>query len=162
MIARVSFLFFFAACCFAAEPDWTGTWRGSLTNHPARPNAKTVEVVREIGPFPAADNTCTTFKTTYLEAGEVKATKDYRLCRGTGATDLYIDEGDGVKLASKWIGDVLVSPFKYNDLLLIATTRVRGDTMEEEILTVDDKPAIKGVLALNAKGIQRLTFQRVK
>lgn len=145
-----------------AIPDWSGTWRGALVNFPQRPGAPTVEVTMEIGPFPTADNTCTPWKTTYSEGGAVKAVKDYKLCRGTGPDDLFIDEGDGVKLTARLIGDVLVAPFKYDNLLLISQTRLRGDTLEEEILTVDDQPAIKGVVALRPRTIQRLTLRRIE
>lgn len=145
----------------AALPDWSGTWRGTLVNYPQRPGAPVVEVTMEIGPFPAADNTCTPWKTTYAEGGTVKGVKDYKLCRGTGPDDLFIDEGDGVKLTARLIGDVLVSPFKYDNILLISQTRLRGDTLEEEILTADDQPAVKGVVALRPRAIQRLTLKRV-
>lgn len=143
-------------------PDWSGTWRGTLVNFPQRPGAPVVEVTMEIGPFPTADTTCTPWKTTYAEGGTVKAVKDYKLCRGTGPDDLFIDEGDGVKLTARLIGDVLVAPFKYDSILLISQTRRHGDTLEEEILTVDDQPAIKGVVALRPRTIQRLTLRRVE
>lgn len=140
---------------------WEGKWKGTLKNLPAKPDAPVIEVTREIGAFPTKDNSCTMFKTTYSEGGTVKQVKDYKLCRGTGADDLFIDEGDGTKLAAKLIGDALVSPFKYGNILLISTMRLRGETLEEEILTVDDKPATMGVLPMNAKGIQRLELKRV-
>lgn len=140
---------------------WEGKWKGTLKNLPAKPDAPVVEVTREIGSFPTADNSCTMFKTTYSEGGVVKQVKDYKLCRGTGAEDLFIDEGNGTKLTAKLIGDALVSPFKYGNSLLISTMRLRGETLEEEILTVDDKPATMGVLPMNAKGIQRLELKRV-
>ena len=143
-------------------PNWTGTWKGSLVNLPARPGARVVEVTREIGAFPAADNTCTAFKTSYSEAGVVKQVKDYRLCRGVGADDLFVDEGGGVKLTARVIGDALISPFKYDTTLLISTMRLRGDILEEEILTVEDKPATQGPLALRPRGIQRLEFKRAR
>ena len=142
-------------------PNWEGKWKGTLKNLPAKPDAPVVEVIREIGAFPTMDNTCSMFKTTYSEGGAVKQVKDYKLCRGTGADDLYIDEGNGTKLAAKLIGDALVSVFKYDNILLISTMRLRGETLEEEILTVDDKPAIKGVVSMNAKGIQRIELKRV-
>lgn len=140
---------------------WEGKWKGTLKNLPAKPDAPIVEVTREIGAFPMADNSCAMFKTTYSEGGTVKQVKDYKLCRGTGAEDLFIDEGDGTKLTAKLIGDALVAPFKYGNSLLISTMRLRGETLEEEILTVDDKPAVSGVLPMNAKGIQRLELKRV-
>lgn len=140
---------------------WEGKWKGTLKNLPAKPDAPVVEVTREIGSFPTADNSCTMFKTTYSEGGVVKQVKDYKLCRGTGAEDLFIDEGNGTKLTAKLIGDALVSPFKYGNSLLISTMRLRGETLEEEILTVDDKPAMMGVQPMNAKGIQRLELKRV-
>lgn len=141
--------------------NWTGTWRGTLVNLPTRPGAKPVEVVREVGAMPARDSSCTTLRTRYLEGGIERAVKDYQLCRGAGEVDFYIDEGDGVRLTSRWIGDALVSPFKYNALLLISTTRVRGDVMEEEILTVDDQPSVTGVRPLVPRSIQRLELRRI-
>lgn len=140
---------------------WEGKWTGSLKNLPARPDAPQVEVTREIGAFPVADNTCSAWKTTYSEAGTVKQVKDYKLCRGTGSADLYIDEGNGIRLPARLLGDALVSPFKYDNVLLISTMRLRGEVLEEEILTVDDKPATSGVQPMQAKGIQRLEFRRV-
>jgi hypothetical protein len=146
----------------SAPKNWAGKWKGTLVNLPARPGAVPVEVTMDIGPFPVADNTCAPWKTTYSEGGKVKAVKDYKICRGTGPDDLFIDEGDGVKLTARWIGDVLVSPFKYDSLLLISQTRLRGDVLEEEILTVDDQPAVKGVIALRPRAIQRLELTRVQ
>lgn len=149
-----------------AEPKpviagWEGNWKGSLINLPAKPDAKPVEVTMEIGPFPTANGACTTWKTTYSEAGAATSVKDYKLCRGTSVTDLYIDEGNGTRLAARVIGDALITQFKYDETLLIATMRLRGDTLEEEILTADDKPAIKGVQPMIPKGIQRIELKRV-
>jgi len=144
----------------SAGPDWAGTWKGTLLNFPARVGATPVEVTRDVGPLPATDSSCTSWHTTYSEAGVVKAEKAYKLCRGAGADDLYIDEGDGVKLTTRWIGGVLITAFKYNDVLLVAQTRLRGDVMEEEILTVGDQPAATGVVPLLPRGVQRLTLRR--
>ncbi|MDX2029800.1 MAG: hypothetical protein SF339_03960 [Blastocatellia bacterium] len=146
----------------AALGEWEGKWTGTLTNLPIRPDAKSIDVTREVGRFPTADNTCAAFKTTYAEGGVVRQIKDYRLCRGTGPNDLYVDEGGGVKLSAQLIGDVLVSAFKYGNLLLISSARLRGDVMEEDILTVDDKPAAEGIVTMRARSIQRLEFRRVK
>ncbi len=142
-------------------PDWSGTWQGDLTNLPLRPNAPQVDVTMELGPFPTQDSTCTMWRTTYAEAGVVRQVKDYQLCRGTGADDLYIDEGDDIILTTRWLGDVLVTPFKYDTILLITRMQVRGDVMEQEILTAADEPAVEGVLPLVPRGIQRLTLRRV-
>ena len=149
----------------AVEPkpivaNWEGKWKGTLTNLPAIPGATPFDVTMEIGPFPMADGACGAWKTTYSEGGEVKSVKDYRLCRGTGASDLYIDEG-GVRLAVRIIGDALVCFFKADDVLVVSTMRLRGEVLEEEILTVDDKPAIKGVQPMVPKGIQRIELKRV-
>ena len=108
-----------------------------------------------------SDNTCTMWRYTYTESGKAPLVKDYRLCRGYGADDLFIDEGDGIKLAARWIGDVLVSPFKYDNLLLISNMRLRDDILEEEILIVDDKPSTRGVVSLHARSIQRIETKRV-
>lgn len=143
-----------------SAPDLAGLWKGTLVNEPVRSNAPKIDVMLEIGPTLVADNTCTIWKTTYSEAGVVRQVKDYKLCRGAGPDDLYTDEGDGIKLAARWIGDVLVSPFRVDNLLLVVHTRLVGDTLTEEILTMDDVPQAKGVQSLKPRSIQRLTFTR--
>jgi hypothetical protein len=39
---------------------------------------------------------------------------------------------------------------------------MHGDILEEEILTVDDKPAITGPQSMHTRGIQRIEMKRVK
>ena len=120
-----------------------------------------VQVMMEIGPFPVQDNTCSKWKNTYFQNGTTVNIKDYQLCRGKNATDLYVDEGDDVKLSSQLLGDVLVTPFKYDRLLLISQTRLIGDMLQEEILTINDQYSTQGIQPLNARVIQRLTVKRV-
>ncbi|CAF3153893.1 unnamed protein product [Rotaria sp. Silwood2] len=144
------------------NPNWNGTWHGSLINYPTRSESSPVDVLTEIGPYPTSDNTCAMWRNTYLQDGKVQGVKDYRLCRGQGADDLVIDEGNGVKLETRWIGDVLVTSFKYDNLLFISSTRLHGDILQEEILIIDDKPAIKGPLSMHARSIQRIETKRVK
>lgn len=144
-----------------STPNFSGVWRGTLVNEPRRANAPVVDVTLEMGPMPVSDNTCTTWKTTYSEAGAVRQVKDYKLCRGAGADDWYVDEGDGVKLTARWLGDVLVSPFRVDNLLLVVHTRLTGDMLVEEIITVDDQPKASGVQPLRPRSIQRLTLSRV-
>ena len=144
----------------AAPPDLSGVWQGRLTNVPARPGAAPVDVMMEIGPLPAADSGCAPWRTTYAEGGTVRQVKDYRLCRGSGAEELFLDEGDGTRLVARWIGEVLVIPFKVNDVLLVSSIRLRGILLEEEILTVQDRPAAQGVQPLVPRGIQRLVLRR--
>jgi hypothetical protein len=139
--------------------SWEGKWAGKLTNVPATPGSAPVDVTMEIGSFPTADNSCGMWKTTYTESGTVKSVKDYKICRGTGAEDLYIDEG-GIRLTARAIGDSLIVPFKSGNVLLVCTTRSRGETLEQEILTVDDKPATSGVQSMLAKGVQKLELRR--
>ena len=138
----------------------TGTWVGHLVNLPERPGAAAVDVTVEIGPVPTTADDCTGWKTTYRESGVVKQVKDYRLCRTAGPGDFVIDEGGGVRLPARWIGDVLVSTFKVGQTLLVTHTRVRGDTLEEEILTMDDRPASTDLVTLVPTGIQRLSLRR--
>jgi hypothetical protein len=140
--------------------DWAGTWYGTLTNLPVRDGAPLVGVKREIGGIPTTDDSCTTWKTTYSENFTTRQVKDYRLCRGKGPDDWFIDEGNDVRLSARWLGDVLVSTFTFDSTLLVATTRVRGDVLEEEILTADLKPAVAGVQSLPSRGIQRLSLSR--
>jgi hypothetical protein len=165
MFAAFALLVSISAPCAAQSPtnagEWSGTWRGTLINLPTRPNAPAIEVTREIGTIPTTDSTCAALRTTYREGGAVRGVKEYKLCRGHGTDDWYVDEGGGLTLAARWLGDALISPFKYDSLLLISTMRLRDDVLEEEILTVTDRPAVQGPLSLTARGIQRLRMRRV-
>jgi hypothetical protein len=147
----------------AQDPEaFTGKWKGSLTNHPPRAGAKHPDVTMEFGPMPGKDGVCTAWRTSYFDGEKLLQTKDYQLCRGVDGA-WFVDEGGGVKLAARWIGGVLVSPFKYDKLLLISSVRLRGpDELEEEILTVDDRPGEKGILPLHARGLQRISLKRVR
>ncbi|WP_396202688.1 hypothetical protein [Gemmatimonas sp.] len=145
-----------------AAPDIAGVWKGTLVNLPLRPNATPVQVTMELGAVPTADGQCVPWKTTYSERDTVRATKNYRLCRGTGAQSLYVDEGDGVTLQTSLLGDVLVSSFKAGRVLLVTHLRVRGDTLEEEIITAEDLPATEGVVTMRSRSIQRLQLTRVR
>lgn len=143
------------------RPEWAGTWQGTLVNLPLRAGAPVVTVRAEIGPWPTAAEPCTTWRRSYTSPTHPPSVKDYKLCRGAGDDEWVVDEGDGVKLPGRLLGDVLVTPFKYGKLILHTTTRLRGDVLEEEIFTVDDQPAVEGPLPLKARGIQRLTLRRV-
>lgn len=141
----------------AQAADFSGTWTGRLTNLPARPGAPVIDVTREIGPLPAA-NGCTPWKTTYREGGQVRQVKDYRLCREGDAW--FVDEGDGVRLTARFLDDVLMSSFKYGNLILVVRTEVRGGVMEEDIMTVDDQPATAGIVSLAPRSVQRLRLTK--
>jgi hypothetical protein len=146
----------------AAPPALAGRWKGTLVNLPGRPNAPVVSVTMELGAIPTADSSCVPWKTTYAERDTVRGVKDYRLCRGMGPKDLYVDEGGGVRLAAQLLGDVLTSAFKVGTSLLVTHLRVRGDTLEEEILSIADKPATDGIVTMVATNIQRLRLTRVR
>jgi hypothetical protein len=90
----------------------------------------------------------------------VRQVTDYRLCRGIGPEDLYLDEGDGTRLVARWIGPVLVLPRKVGEVLVVRSIRMRGAFLEEEILTIQDRPAARGVQSLVPRGIQRLVLRR--
>ncbi|UNU44609.1 hypothetical protein EAO27_19255 [Sphingopyxis sp. YF1] len=153
------------AAASPAVPDWSGHWEGTLINFPERGGAPPITISRDIGPWPTQDATCTPFVTTYREAGVVKGVKDYKLCRGTGADDLYIDEGavpegPDVRLPARLFGDTLVSIFKYRDLLLLVSTQTAGGIMTEDIVTAKDVPAGDAVVQLNGRSLQRLELRR--
>lgn len=90
----------------------------------------------------------------------VRQIKDYQLCRADGPDTYWVDEGAGVRLDARWLDDVLVSVFKVDTLLLTVTTRVRGSTLEEEIVTAPDPDGGSGIRSLSAGGIQRLVLRR--
>lgn len=139
---------------------WEGTWKGQLKLLPSKPDAPTTDVTMEIGAFPSADGQCTTWKTTYMEGSTIKSLKDYKLCRGNGANDLFMDEGNGVRLPGRVLGDAFVVTFKNDETVMVFTLKLRGEVLEQEILIVDDKPAAKGVVTMEPKGLQRIEFRR--
>ena len=71
-----------------------------------------------------------------------------------------MDEGGGLELSSRLLGDTLVSIFRYDEIVLFVTTRVRGGVMEEEIYSATEKPAAKGVTVFPVRSVQRLVFTR--
>jgi hypothetical protein len=146
-----------------------GQWRGTLENLPRRPGAPRVTVEMTLGGIPARDDECREWTTRYVERDTVRQVKAYRLCRGRGPDALHVDEGDGVRLDARVVGDVLVSAFRVQGLLLVTHLRVRGDTLEEEIVTIDDRSPAgaapagdgTGIASLRVRGIQRLVLVRV-
>ncbi|CAF1487370.1 unnamed protein product [Didymodactylos carnosus] len=145
------------------QTDWTGTWHGATEAYPEGQLGHGWNVTFIIGPYPMTDETCTIWNSTFTEHGVLKLLKDYRFCRGQGATDLYVDEGSGGMAAVQWINDILVSSFKFNGVFAVATMRIRGDTLEEEIIIADDKPAAENILvsmraqSINLKKMKRIT-----
>jgi hypothetical protein len=160
MIRLLLLVFSAAMLSYSAPPDLSGKWFGELKNYPLRADAPSVTVRREIERFPEADSACSAFRTTYFENGVERAVKDYKFCRGKGADDFYIDEGDGTRLTARWLGDALIAPFKYDNLLLVSVMRLRGDVLEEEIFTIPDSDSHKGVAPLVPKTLQRLELRR--
>jgi hypothetical protein len=142
------------------RPDFAGTWRGTLVNYPTRPGATAVDVTVELGALPQTDSTCVPWKTTYREKGVVRGVKDYQLCRRGGPDEYAVDEGGGVVLPARLLGGVLVSAFKTGPLLLVTHLRVQADTLTEEIMTIDDRPAADGLVTMRPRGIQRLVLTR--
>ena len=168
-VKRVGLVLMLSACNTPPPPNtctpptgWEGRWQGTLVNLPARANAKPVEVTLEVGPMPQADNTCSPWRKTFVEAGGTPLVKDYQLCRGQGPEDWYVDEGNGVKLPGRWLGEVFLSHYKYDALVFFTSVRLRGDVVEDELLMADDKPVVpQGVQSLPAKLLQRVEFKRV-
>ncbi|CAF3975488.1 unnamed protein product, partial [Rotaria sordida] len=129
------------------QTNWTGTWYGATEAYPKGTLGNGWNVTFEIGPYPMVDNNCTMWRSIFKENGTIKLTKDNRFCREHGPDDLYIYDGSGgVKVAVQWIHNMLVSSFKYNGVFAVATMRMRGDILEEEILITGDNPAIKDVM----------------
>lgn len=64
--------------------------------------------------------------------------------------------------AVQWINDVLVSPLKYKDAFAVPSIRMRGDTLEEEIIMSDDKPGAENIVVpMRAQSIHRKKMKRI-
>ncbi|MGB4989174.1 MAG: S9 family peptidase [Pyrinomonadaceae bacterium] len=139
---------------------WAGKWKGTVANFPSVAGVSPVEVTMEIGPIPTSDGACSIWKTTFSEGGSVTSVKDNKLCRGSGVNDLYIDlyidEGSGVRIPVRAIGDALISTVRSGDGLSVSTMKLRGETLEQEILSVDG-----GAQSNLPKGIQRIEMKRL-
>lgn len=129
------------------QTNWTGTWQGVIEAYPDGQLGHGYNVTYIIGPYPMTDETCVTWGSTFSERGVLKMTKNNRFCRGHGAADLYILDGEtGGKAAVQWIHDILVASFKVDGVFTVISMRIRGDTLQEEIIISDDKPGFENVL----------------
>ena len=147
---------------YSYAQDWEGTWTGQLENFPANKAIVGVKIEREIGKMPTKNGECTVFRTKYTDSKDKVTIKDYLLCRGESETDFVIDEQNGIKLPGKLLGNVLVTSFKYGTTVLTSHMRVENGRMVDEILIAKDKPAEKGVVALEFRSIQRMTLRKKK
>ncbi|CAF3353907.1 unnamed protein product [Rotaria socialis] len=144
------------------QTNWTGTWHGTLQAYPEGEIGAGWNTTLEIGPYPMFDGSCTMWRGIFKENGTIKLTKDNRFCRGHGPDDLYFDNGGGGKIAVQWIHNVLVSPFKYNGVFVVASMRMREDILEEEILITGDNPAVQNVtVSIRAHSIHIKTMRRM-
>jgi hypothetical protein len=144
------------------QTDWTGTWHGVIEAYPEGQLGDGWHKTFVIGSYPMADETCTIWNSTFTEHGVLQLIKDYRFCRGRGATDLYIDTGSGATLAVQCFNDILVSPFKSKDVFTVCSMRMRGDTLEEEIIIADDKPgAENSFVSMRAQSIHLIKMKRI-
>ncbi len=133
------------------QQDWSGDWIGYATHWPGEsPLGPDVQIKFHIGPMPNSDHTCTEWVEHFFANGSKMMAKDYMYCRGKNATDIWIDEGksppspvdSGLRLPSTWMGDMLVSTFKYKGVQLSSTTRLSADgTLTEEMITFTDNVA---------------------
>ncbi|UJR18286.1 hypothetical protein I4U23_005189 [Adineta vaga] len=143
------------------QTNWTGTWHGVIQTYPSNEIGSGWNKTLEIGSYPMTDHSCTTLRGTMTENGIVQIKKDYRLCRGYGPDDLYIDEGTS-RLGVQWINDELVSPFKAHGVFVISRLRMRGNILEEKLITTDDTPAIKNkIVSVRARSVHLIKMTRV-
>lgn len=144
------------------QTDWTGTWHGEIAAYPEGQVGDGWHKTLVIGSYPMTDETCTTWNGTITERGVVQISKDYRFCRGHGATDLYVDTGNDGILAVQRISNVIVSPFKHKGVFVVSSLRMRGDTLEEEIIIAEDKPGDENsVVSMRALSMHIIKMKRV-
>lgn len=158
---RLAFFFVATAVCAQIPSSWSGTWRGPLANLPLNAKSRAVETTLEIGAMPK-EGECTTWRSTFTTPGKDPVVKAFKLCREEGYEHYRFELDDGYKLKARFVGGVLSVPHKYRSVVLIQMIRLRGDTLEQEILTAADRPeAEAGPQSLETMGLQRITFQRV-
>lgn len=145
---------------------WLGTWIGELKNFPSRLNAPRVEVRREISQLKvSADQTiaCATFRTRYAENGQERAVKEYQLCRDD-KQQWFIDEGNDIRLQARWLDGMLVSVFKYGNIVLQSSIRIDVNDhnkepalrMVEEIISSRDEQKNTEIQSLPVMNLQKL------
>ena len=134
------------SACGTYQTNWTGIWHGVMEAYPVGQLGAGWNAMWEIGNYPMVDNSCTKWHIVYTENGVVKQDKDNRFCRGDGPDDLFIRDRSGGKIAVQWINDVAVSPMKSDGVFAVVTLRMRGDTLEEQVLVTDDNPAVPNVI----------------
>jgi hypothetical protein len=71
-----------------------------------------------------------------------------------------VSEGGGIRLQTRRFDDTLVSIFKCDAVLLSTTVRLRGDTLEKDICSSRDLPAIQGPLGLETRNLHRMVLRR--
>ena len=142
--------------------NWTGTWHGAIEAYPEGQPGHGWHKTIVIGPYPTADNTCTTWNSTFTQHGVVQLRKDYRFCRGRDAGDLYIDIGSGATLRVQWINDVLISSFKHNGVFGVSSLRLRSDILKEEVINADDKPGVEDtVVSMRTHSIHFIEMKQI-
>lgn len=140
--------------------NWTGLWYGTIESYPENALGHGWNVTMEIGLYPQTINSCTTWRSIFTEYDVVKLKKDYVFCRGPGVDDFYIDEGNE-KAAGRQIHNVLVSGLKLHGSYALATMRMRGNILEEEILMTDDPLAENKNIVISARP-QSLNLKRLR
>lgn len=144
------------------ETNWIGTWHGVIETYPEGQPGDGWHKTLVIGSYPTDDHTCTTWNGSFTQHGVTQLLKDYRFCRGNNATDLYIDVGDGTTLGVQRIDPIFITAFKSSGLYVISSLRMRGDTLEEEIITADDKPADgKNLVSMGVHSIHHIQMKRI-
>lgn len=139
----ILFLFFNGEICFVSNCNWSGTWHGQVKTYPKGELGDGWNVTFILGSYPLTDETCTIWKKTFSQHETIQLIKDYRLCRGKNESDLYVDEGHGIKVSVQWIDHILITSFKYNGLLTISSMQIRHDLLEEQVIVTQDLPSDK-------------------
>lgn len=140
---------------------WHGRWSGPLTIHAPGRAAQVLTLTLEIRP---ARGTALTWRITFAPTGKPPIVRDYRLLLGTTAGRYQIDEGNGVRLGARLLGDTLYAPFKLGTQLLTARYRRVADRLEYELTVIALAPPASagGVTSCRVLQLQQATLRLPK
>ncbi len=141
------------------SPKWHGTWHGTMTTVNSMDLRRQIAVVFEVKPI--KKSRALTWRMTY-GTGDKKLVKNYKLIPKEKSPGRFLlDEGNGVALPARMVGDVIYSQFKAGDLFLTARYELRGKELHFE-LTSAQPQKLGRLKVLAVRVVQSVLLRRKK